>query len=254
MMENNQVEIRYRGAVHKVESGIRVDEFIEGVNGGIADTVLSALVNRRQVMLDFPLRGEVDLELVCFGDREGESVYKRSVSLMFYEACRGLYPGARTVIGQSLGNCYHYQVRGDHPELEEMAPAIEERMREIHRERRPFERKTVTIEEAERYFRKNSCEDKLLLLTTRRSSTVHTVTCGDFVDFAHGPCAPHTGCCPTFGVVVFEDGLLLRFPRRADRGHLPQFTPRRLLFTTYVETRRWQELLGVQDVGQRIRL
>jgi uridine kinase len=254
MMENNQVEIRYRGAVHKVESGIRVDEFVAGINGGIEDTILSALVNRRQVMLDFPLRGEVDLELVRFGDREGESVYKRSVSLMFYEACRGLYPGARTVIGQSLGNCYHYQVRGDHPDLEEMAPAIEKRMREIHRDRRPFERRTVTIEEAERHFRRNDCDDKLLLLTTRRSSTVHTISCGVFVDFAHGPCAPHTGCCPTFGVVVFEDGLLLRFPRRADLGHLPQFTPRKLLFTTYVETRRWQELLGVQNVGQLNRL
>jgi len=249
-MNNNKVEIRYRGEVHRVDSGIRVDEFLLGINGAIPDTVLSALVNRRQVMLDFPLRGEIDLELVRFGDREGESVYKRSVSLMFYEACHQLYPDARIVIGQSLGNCYHYQVRGDHPGLEEMAPAIEQRMLELHREKRPFHRQTVTIEEAEKHCREHGCEDKLLLLATRRSSTVHTVSCGEFVDLAHGPCAPHTGCCPTFGVMPFEDGLLLRFPRRADRSHLPDFTPRQLLYRTYVETRRWQELLGVQNVGQ----
>ncbi len=249
-MENNQVEVRYRGAVHRVESGIRVDEFLRSINGEIPDTVLSALVNRRQVMLDFPLRGEVDLELVSFGDREGESVYKRSVSLMFYEACREIFPDARTVIGQSLGNCYHYQVRGEHPPLEEMAPAVEDRMRELYRENRPFLRSTVTIEEAEKYCRVNRCEDKLLLLATRRSSTVHTITCGVFVDLAVGPYAPRTRCCPTFGVMPFEDGLLLRFPRRADRSHLPRFTPRPLLFKTYVETRRWQEVLGVQNVGQ----
>jgi uridine kinase len=249
-MNNNKVEIRYRGEVHRVDSGIRVDEFLLGINGAIPDTVLSALVNRRQVMLDFPLRGEIDLELVRFGDREGESVYKRSVSLMFYEACHQLYPDARIVIGQSLGNCYHYQVRGDYPGLEEMAPAIEQRMLELHREKRPFHRQTVTIEEAEKHCREHGCEDKLLLLATRRSSTVHTVSCGEFVDLAHGPCAPHTGCCPTFGVMPFEDGLLLRFPRRADRSHLPDFTPRQLLYRTYVETRRWQELLGVQNVGQ----
>jgi uridine kinase len=253
-MNNNKVEIRYRDAVHRVAAGIRVDDFLRSVNGEIPDTVLSALVNRRQVMLDFPLRGEVDLELVRFGDREGESVYKRSVSLMFYEACKQLYPKARTVIGQSLGNCYHYQVRGEHPALEEMAPAIEERMLQLHREKRPFQRGTVTIEEAEKYCRERECEDKLLLLGTRRSSTVHTVSCGEFVDLAHGPCAPHTGCCPTFGVMPFEDGLLLRFPRRADRSHMPPFTPRQLLFKTYVETRRWQELLGVQNVGQLNRL
>lgn len=249
-MKNNRVEVRYRGAVHKVESGIRVDDFLRGINGEIPDTVLSALVNRRQVMLDFPLRGLVDLELVRYGDREGESVYKRSVSIMFNEACRELFPDARPVIGQSLGNCYHYQIRGSHPPLEEMAASIEARMGVIHRESRAFVRSTVTIEEAEKYCRANGCEDKLLLLATRRSSTVHTLTCGSFVDLAYGPSAPHTGCCPTFGVMPYEDGLMLRFPRRADRSQLPRFSPRPLLFKTYVETRRWQEVLGVQNVGQ----
>lgn len=249
-MKNNRVEIHYRDAVHRMPSGIRVDEFLRSINGEVPDTVLSALVNRRQVMLDFPLRGLVDLELVRYGDREGESVYKRSVSLMFNEACRDLFPDARPVIGQSLGNCYHYQIRGAHPPLEEMAPAIEDRMQSIHREARPFVRSTVTIEEAEKYCRANGCEDKLLLLATRRSSSVHTLTCGGFVDFAYGPSAPHTGCCPTFGVMPYEDGLMLRFPRRADRSQLPRFSQRPLLFRTYVEARRWQELLGVQNVGQ----
>ena len=98
---------------------------------------LSALVNRRQVMLDFPIRGDAEMELVRYGDRDGESVYKRSVSLMFYEACFELYPGVRPVIGQSLGNCYHYQIRGEHPGLAEMAAAVEARMREIRNEAPP---------------------------------------------------------------------------------------------------------------------
>ncbi len=249
-MKNNRVEIHYRDAVYRMKSGIRIAEFLHSINGEIPDTVLSAMVNRRQVMLDFPLRGLVDLELVRYGDREGESVYKRSVSLMFNEACRDVFPEARPVIGQSLGNCYHYQIRGSHPPLEEMAPAIEQRMQSIHEEAHPFVRGTVTIEEAEKYCRANGCEDKLLLLATRRSSSVHTLTCGGFVDFAYGPSAPHTGCCPTFGVMPYEDGLMLQFPRRADRSQLPRFSPRPLLFRTYVEARRWQELLGVQNVGQ----
>lgn len=250
MERNNHVEVQYRGRIHRVDSGIRIAEFLNDINGRIPDTVLSALVNRRQVMLDFPLRGKVELALVSYGDREGESVYKRSVNLMFYEASRELYPQTRPVIGQSLGNCYHYRMRGEHPPLDEIAPAIEGRMLEIHREARPFVRQTVTIEEAEKYCVANGCEDKLLLLATRRSSTVHTISCGAFIDLAYGPCAPHTGCCPTFGVMPYEDGLLLRFPRRADRDQLPRFTPRPLLFKTYIETRRWQELLGVQNVGQ----
>jgi uridine kinase len=123
-------------------------------------------------------------------------------------------------------------------------------MRELVAERRPFVRNTSTIEEVENFFRERGRDDKLALLKTRRSSTVHTLSCGSFVDIAHGPCAPHTGCLPTFGLLAFEDGLLLRFPRRGDRGHLPKLTPRPLLFATYTETRLWQELLEVRNVGQ----
>ena len=254
MINNHVVEISYQGAVHRMESGIRVAEFLERVNGEVSDSILAALVNRREVMLDFPLRGEVTLELVRYGDREGESVYKRSASLMLYEAFLGLYPEAHLVIGQSLGNSYHYRVRGEHPPLEEAAGALEAAMRNLHRERRPFVRETVTVEEVEKHFKARGLEDKLLLLATRRSSTVHTITCGQFLDIAHGPYAPHTGCVPTFGVIPYGGGLLLRFPRRAFRDRLPEFTPRPLLVGTYTETVRWEELLGIRHVGQLNRL
>jgi uridine kinase len=253
-MNESIVRVRYHGEDHSVPDGTRVDQFIREVDGEIGDTVLAALVNRRKVMLDFPLRGRVDLELVRFGDREGESVYKRSVCLLFHEACAELFPGAELIVGQSLGNCYHYQIRGEFPELAEMARALDERMTVIRDEPRAFLRRTVTVEELESYFRREKREDKLDLLTTRRSSTVHTISCGSFVDIAHGPYAPDTSCLPTFGVLPFGDGLVLRFPRRSDRQNLPRFTPRELLFKTYVETRHWQELLGVQRVGQLNRI
>jgi len=253
-MNSNHVEVRYRDRDHRVKSGTRVDELLREVDGDIPDTVLAALVNRREVMLDFPLRGRVELELVRYGSREAESVYKRSVSLMLYETGLELYPAAHLVIGQSLANSYHYEVRGQHPPLDEMAERLHARMLELHRDQRPFLRQTVTVEQVEDHFRNRGWVDKLQLLATLRSSTVHTIRCGEFVDIAHGPFAPHTGCLPTFGVVAYGDGLLLRFPRRANRDHLPTFSPRALLFNTYVETRRWQELLGVRCVGQLNRL
>ena len=220
-MNDSRVQVRYRGVEHVVEDETRVDEFLTRVEGGIPDGVLAAMVNRRQVMLDFPLRGVVDLELIRFGDREGESVYKRSVCMMLHEACWELFPATELVVGQSLGNCYHYQVRGDYPALGRMAKDLERRMGEIRDEAREFVRRTVTIEELEEHFRREGREDKLEILETRRSSTVHTVSCGGFVDIAHGPYVPHTGCLPTFGVQSYEDGLVLRFPRRADRSRLP---------------------------------
>ena len=175
-MNESIVRVRYRGEDHSVPNGTRVDGFLKEVDGEIGETVLAALVNKRKVMLDFPLRGRVDLELVRFGDREGESVYKRSVCLLFHEACAELFPGAELIVGQSLGNCYHYQVRGNFPELDLMSEAAQKRMMVIRDEARPFLRRTVTLEELESHFRREGREDKLDLLATRRSSTVHTLS------------------------------------------------------------------------------
>jgi uridine kinase len=254
-VKDNNAIVEFQGKKHEIPSGTRVDEFLQAhLSKELPDTILSALVNRRQVMLDFPLRGDVQLELIEYGSKEAEHVYKRSVSLLFYEACQNLYPDVRLIIGQSLVYSYHYQVRGDVKDRNEMAKKLADKMREIVKDRRPFTRETVTLEQVEDYFTRNGVADRLLLLESRRSSTVHTINCGEFIDIAHGPYAPHTGCLPTFDVVPYEEGLLLRFPSRRDRERLPNLVSRPQLVQTYLETQRWQELLGVHMVGQLNRL
>ena len=57
-MNHSQVNVVYRGVARRVPSGSTVADVVREVDGEIPDSVLSALVNRRQVMLDFPIRGD----------------------------------------------------------------------------------------------------------------------------------------------------------------------------------------------------
>jgi uridine kinase len=57
-----------------------------------------------------------------------------------------------------------------------------------------------------------------------------------------------------FAVVPYENGLLLRFPRNGDAAHLPPLAPQPKLFAAYRETRRWNELLGLANVGSLNRM
>jgi len=77
IMNSSHVEVSYRGVVHRRPAGTRVADLVTELDGELPDTVLSALVNRRQVMLDFPLRGKVELDLVRYGDREARSTSAR---------------------------------------------------------------------------------------------------------------------------------------------------------------------------------
>lgn len=249
-MPQGSVTVRYAGERRQVASGTTVMELLETYHGAAPPDVVAALVNRRLVSLDFPLRGiQVDLEAVRVASREGQAVVRRSISLVLLEAAHQLYPEARLVVGQSLGGGYFYSWKGGAPTTAGVVASLERRMREICDEDCAIVRRTITLEEAEALFRGNGHTSTLQLLATHRSSTVPVVSCGEVVDIAHGPCAPSTGRVKGFTLALYEDGLLLRFPRDGDSGALPLLRPQPKLFAAYRETRTWNEAVGVAHVG-----
>ena len=249
------VVVSFEGERRKIASGTTVENFLAGKFGKVPRDILAALVNRRLVMLDFPLRGfQVELEAVRVESRQGEEVARRSASLVLLAAARELYPEARLVVGQSLGGGYFFSWHGPAALTPQTVASLARRMEEICAEDRPLVRRSVTLEEAEAIFRAAGQDSKLALLATHRSSTVPVVECGPFTDVAHGPVAPSAGRVRGFAVVPYEDGLLLRFPRNGDPAHLPPLHPQPKLFACYRETRKWNELLGVANVGSLNRL
>lgn len=249
-MSHGSVTVRYAGERRQVPLGTTVLELLGACHGAPPPDVVAALVNRRLVSLDFPLRGlQVELEAVRVGSREGQAVMRRSISLVLLEAAHQLYPEARLVVGQSLGGGYFYSWQGAAPLTAGVVASLERRMRELCQEDRPIVRRTITLEEAEAVFRGNGYVSTLQLLATHRSSTVPVVSCGEVVDIAHGPCAPSTAHLKGFSLVLYEDGLLLRFPRNGEGGPLPELQPQPKLFAAYRETRRWNEAVGVAHVG-----
>ncbi|HUK12206.1 MAG TPA: hypothetical protein VLW17_02805 [Thermoanaerobaculaceae bacterium] len=103
-MPQGSVVVSYAGERRQVPSGTTVEQFLVQSHGEVPPEIVAALVNRRLVMLDFPLRGfQVDLEAVRAASRQGEAVSRFSASLVMLEAARELYPEARLTVGQSLG-------------------------------------------------------------------------------------------------------------------------------------------------------
>lgn len=249
-MPHERVVVSFNGERRQIPSGTLLAQFFADYYGELPRDILAALVNRRLVMLDFPLRGfQVDVEAVRTGSREGEGVARLSASLVLLEAARELCPEIRLVVGQSLGGGYFYSWHGETVLTPQIVTSLYRRMVEICEEDREFARRSATHEEAEAIFKASGDSSKLGLLATRRHSTVPVLTCGQFVDIAHGTVAPSTGRVRGFALVPYEDGMLLRFPRNGGAAHLPPLQPQPKLFGAYRETRRWNEMLGVANVG-----
>jgi len=249
-LKEDTVVVKYTGQKIEIPDGTTVERFLVDHAGAVPKGVIAALVNRRLVMLDFPLRGNtVELETVRADSRQGEAVSRRSLCLILLTAARELYPEAHLVVGQSLGGGYFFSWRGTPALNPEVIASLGKRMQQICEEDRLIDRRSITLEEAEELFRQSKEESKLALLSTHRASTVAVVICGPFVDIAQGAVASSTGKVPPGAVVPYEDGLLLRFSRNGSSPRFPPLHPQPKLFATYRETRRWNEELGVAHVG-----
>jgi hypothetical protein len=96
--------VSFAGERRQVASGTTVAQFLIDCFGEVPKDIVAALVNRRLVMLNFPLRGfQVELEAVRIGSREGETVLRARASscsrrLASSTLTRGLRSGSRSAV------------------------------------------------------------------------------------------------------------------------------------------------------------
>jgi uridine kinase len=210
--------------------------------------ILGAVLNNRLVSLSTPIRGTARVRGVTESDHEGTPIYRRSISIMLAQAAREVAADGRLSIGQSLGEGYFFEWIGPKAMTPELVTAFEARMRRIVTEDRPFVEEQMDIGEAIELFAREGAAERVRLLKTSRHKSVPVVSLGGAHHLLHGPVAPAAGGLDRFSVVPYSDGLILNFPGIDPKQREVPDTPR--LFKVYRDTRRWNEIIGVADVGQ----
>jgi len=168
---------------------------------------------------------------------------------MLLEATRIEFPGARVAIGQALGNGYFYRIHIGKPFTQEHTDRLYSRMRELVEQDVPFVTETVGIDEARAEFEQLGQADKLRLLRMHWDPFVTLIRCGGSCDIHRYPIAPSTGLVRHFQLQHYPPGVVLRFPLRNSVSSVAPFKDTPKLFMVYQETREWNRIVGVEDVG-----
>lgn len=248
-MGHKQIEVLLDGQRLPAKAGEQVQSLFKRYPPN-AGKLLAAKINQNLVSLDAVLHANCRLTPVFYTDREGLAVYRRTACLILYEAVEELYPEARIIVGQSLANGYYFDFVSDKPIDQEILDNIEARMRQIVAEGRPFVRESISIEEAKEYFDAEGYHDKIKLLTTTRLTEAKLIGCGVFKDIQHGPVTPTTGFIDRFELALYAPGFLLRFPQSKNPERIPDLSPQTKLFNIHKETKEWNKILGVTNVGE----
>ncbi|MEK7704523.1 MAG: nucleoside kinase [Myxococcota bacterium] len=245
MVETLRVRIADRELL--MPAGSTVQEAISEVYGDDAD-IVGALLNNHLVSLATTLRGPAEVVPVRPTERDGEAILRRSVAHVLHTVATQDYPELKLEIGQALVGGWYYEVRTASnvaPDLDRLAAELTRRVRALAETRVPFETRVLAVEEAEKILADPHGHKKKLLRVWPSPSVV-VARLNGFVDIQHGPYAPDTGCARHATVVPYPPGIVLQVQPQ------PAYRPLRAgahLFATYRETRRWNQRVGVETVG-----
>lgn len=183
------------GSVRQYNTGATALDVALSISEGLARNVLAAKVNDVVVDATLPLTEDCKLQLLTWNDPEGKSTMWHSSAHLMAEALEFHYPGIKLAIGPPVTNGYYYDVDFmDYTFKEEDLAKIEDKMKELAKQKLQFVRKEVSKADAIAYFTEKQDPYKLELIQDLPDGSITFYTQGNFTDLCRGPHIPDTGC------------------------------------------------------------
>lgn len=182
------------GAVRTYENGWTALQIAQSISEGLARNVLAAKVNGVVKDATLPILDDSTLQLLTWNDTEGKSTMWHSSAHLMAEALEFYYPGIKLAIGPPIANGFYYDIDFEnHSIKEEDLAKIEQKMKDLAKEKNPYIRKEVSKADAIAYFTEKNDPYKLELISELEDGSITFYTQGNFTDLCRGPHLPDTG-------------------------------------------------------------
>jgi threonyl-tRNA synthetase len=181
------------GSVREYPKGSTAMDVALSISEGLARNVLAAKVNNEVIDATRTITEDSTLSLLTWNDLEGKSTMWHSSAHLMAEALEFYYPGIKLAIGPPVKNGFYYDVDFlEYSIKEEDLEKIENKMKELAKEKSAFIRQEISKTEAIAYFTEKQDPYKLELLEGLEDGNITFYTQGNFTDLCRGPHIPNT--------------------------------------------------------------
>jgi len=181
-------------SVKQMPKGSTGHDVAMSISEGLARNVLAAKVNGQVWDASRPIEEDANVQLLTWNDDEGKAAMWHSSAHLMAEAIEILYPGVKFGIGPDIENGFYYDVDfGDRVISEKDLEKIEQKMKELAKQKQSYVRKDISKKEALDYFGAKGDEYKLELINDLEDGQITFYQTGDFVDLCRGPHLINTG-------------------------------------------------------------
>ncbi len=179
-------------SVKEYREGVNGLEIAKSISGQLAREVLAITVNGEVWDINRPILNDAAIFLHKWEDPEGKHAFWHSSAHLMAEALEAIYPGIKFGIGPAIENGFYYDVDpGDGVVITDGdLGKIEDKMKELARQKNPYLRQEVSKKEALELFSKKGDEYKVELISELEDGTITLYKQGSFTDLCKGPHLP----------------------------------------------------------------
>ena len=182
------------GTIKKYPEGTTAMQIAEEISSGLARNVLAAEINGEVWDANRMIYHDSNLKLLTWKDDNGKMAMWHSSAHLMAEALESLYPGIKLAIGPPIENGFYYDIDfGDQHFSSDHFIKVENKMKELARQKNTFERIEISKNEAISYFQQKDDQYKIELLDGLEDGEITFYKQGEFTDLCRGPHIPHTG-------------------------------------------------------------
>jgi uridine kinase len=243
-----EINVLLNGQRVTTTQGASIAELLETQPHDSEHPPLGAIIDNRASGLGYRLRGASIVDTVDIKTKTGADIYRRTAVLVLTRAVERTCPGCQLEVGQSIANGYFFTLRGrklDKATVEE----IGQEMKRLRDEDIPIKFAFYPVDEAIRHYESLKLPSKADILRLMQDSEVLMARMDGRLSLPYGPLAMRTGVLHHFSLILYEDGMVLRFPDRKGRP-IKRLHSQPKLFGAFRETAHWNEVIGVSNLSQ----
>lgn len=212
----------------------------------------AAKVNNRLRELTYELGFDADVQLLALTDNDAVKVYETSLRYLIAMAFYNLYPDVDIKISYAISRSLQINVVGEKKIALNGAviDAVTAEMKRLVALDLPFEKCTMSKEEAEKYYVATHQASKVETLKYRAEKICHFYKCGEYFNYTYGYMVPSTGYLTEFLLSNYDGNILVRYPRYEAGGVIPPFHDEPLFCRELKKAHKWAKLCGAETVAK----
>ena len=241
------------GRVEEYAEGAVFEEVATAHQEEYGGEIALVVANGKMQELHKTIKEDCEVSFLTLRDTVGHRAYERTAIMMFIKALTDIVGRdeiEKVKVEFVVGNGYYCTARGNLKITEELAEAVNRRMREMSEKAIPITKKFYSMSEGMKLIRKHGMKDKERLFRYRRSSGVNLYCLDGFYDYFYGYMLPNTSYIKQFQVLSYDEGFMLVLPDAKNPLAFKPFKPQKKLFATLKEATAWSIHVGIENVGE----